>query len=70
MNDHCISGSKRKAKGAPTEQDVYEAGGSRCLHQNLNVAYIFCCLNSNLTKNQSDAAERVIKFIKSELNEL
>lgn len=64
-----ISGSKRKSKGAPTEQDVHEAGGSRCLQQNLNLAYIFCCLNSHLTKAQVDTAERVIKFLRNNLQQ-
>lgn len=61
-----IAGSKRKSKGAPTEQDVHDSGGSRCFEQNLNLAYVFCCLNASLSKVQQESADRVIKFLKGE----
>lgn len=60
-----FSGSKRKSKGVPTEQEVHEAGGTKCFLQNLNIAYVFCCLNnSNASKVNIELAEKIIKFLK------
>lgn len=58
-----ISGSKRKSKGAATEQDVFEAGGQKCIQQNLNICYAFWVLNKK-SMNNSAWGERLIEYFR------
>ncbi|XP_031640841.1 testis-expressed protein 10 [Contarinia nasturtii] len=60
-----FKGSKRKSKGMATEQDVFEAGGQKCIQQNLNIAFVFWTLSKNSRSNQS--LKTVIEFIKESL---
>lgn len=46
-----------------TEQDVHEAGGQKCIQQNLNVAFVFWILSKNTPSNQM-LAKNIIEFIK------
>lgn len=46
-----------------TEQDVYEAGGQKCIQQNLNIAFVFWTLSKNTPSNQL-LAKNIIEFIK------
>ncbi|KAG4067129.1 hypothetical protein HA402_000120 [Bradysia odoriphaga] len=68
QNEGC-STSKRKSKGAPTERDVHESGGSRCYQQNLNLSILFCCLNRNLHRSYVNQAEQIVNFLKKSLSE-
>lgn len=45
-----------------TEQDVYEAGGQKCIQQNLNIAFVFWTLSKNTPSNQL-LAKNIIEFI-------
>lgn len=60
---HTLTGSKRKSKGMATEHDVHEAGGQKCVHQNLNIAFVFWILRSSSTTNQL-ITKKIIDFIK------
>lgn len=60
---HLNSGSKRKSKGMATEQDVHEAGGQKCIQQNLNIAFVFFKLSKNTPSNQQ-IAKNIIEFVK------
>lgn len=57
------AGSKRKSKGMATEQEVYEAGGQKCIQQNLNIAFVFWMLSRNSPNNQL-IVKNIIEFIK------
>lgn len=46
-----------------TEQEVYEAGGQKCIQQNLNIAFVFWALSKNSPSNQL-SAKNIIEFIK------
>lgn len=65
---HFHLGSKRKSKGMATEQEVRDAGGQKCYHQNFNIAHIFCRLNKNLSQSNQSWAKQIINFIKSKKN--
>lgn len=56
-------GSKRKSKGMATEHDVHEAGGQKCVHQNLNIAFVFWILRTSSPANQL-ITKKIIDFIK------
>lgn len=60
-----VKTSKKKSKGQATDQEVFQAGGHKCYAQNLNISYIFCCLNKNLNKNRETDVQRIIEFVKS-----
>lgn len=49
-----------------TEQDVFEAGGQKCLQQNLNISYIFWILNSKST-NSSVWGKKLVEYLKENL---
>lgn len=49
-----------------TEQDVFEAGGQKCLQQNLNISYIFWILNNKLS-NSSVWGKKLIEYLKENL---
>lgn len=46
-----------------TEQEVYEAGGQKCIQQNLNIAFVFWILSKNSPANQL-LAKNIIEFVK------
>lgn len=56
-------GSKRKSKGLATEHDVHEAGGQKCVEQNLNIAFVFWILSKNSATNHT-TVKQIIEFIK------
>lgn len=58
-----FTGSKRKSKGMATEHDVHEAGGQKCVHQNLNIAFVFWILRTSSATNQL-ITKKIIDFIK------
>lgn len=60
-----FKGSKRKSKGTATEQEVHESGGQKCNQQNLNIAYIFCSMNVQVSTGARDLTERIIRYLKS-----
>lgn len=60
---HTGAGSKRKSKGMATEHDVHAAGGQKCLHQNLNISFVFWILRANSPTNQI-ITKKIIDFIK------
>lgn len=62
-----IAGSKRKSKGSATEQEVFEAGGQRCIEQNLNISYIFWMLN-NKSVNSLTWGKKLIAYMKGNIN--
>lgn len=62
-----FKGSKRKSKGNATEQDVFEAGGPNCFHQNFGVAYLFACINWSLGPKNRIEAERIAMFVQGNL---
>lgn len=63
------TGSKRKSKGMATEQDVFEAGGQKCLPQNLNISYIFWILNSK-SSNSSVWGKKLVEYLKENLTHI
>lgn len=46
-----------------TEQEVFEAGGQKCIQQNLNIAFVFWTLGNNSSSNQI-IEKNIIEFIK------
>lgn len=64
-----LTGSKRKSKGMATEQEVHDAGGQKCLQQNLNIAFLFWLLNNNSPSNQP-TIKTILEFIKGNATEL
>lgn len=46
-----------------TEQEVFEAGGQKCIQQNLNIAFVFWALANNSSSNQT-IVKNIIEFIK------
>lgn len=46
-----------------TEQEVYDAGGQKCIQQNLNIAFVFWTLSKNSPSHQLTAG-KIIEFIK------
>lgn len=46
-----------------TELEVYEAGGQKCIQQNLNIAFVFWCLSKSSPNNQL-IVKHIIGFIK------
>lgn len=55
--------SKTKAKGAPSEKEVLEAGGQDCLLQNTTLAFLMCVFYENkLDKNVENVSE-MLKFL-------
>lgn len=59
-------GSKRKAKGVPTDAEVQAAGGARCYSQNFSIAYLFSSLNGTVTPATFEEAQRVVTYLTSE----
>lgn len=48
-----------------TEQEVYEAGGQKCYHQNLNISFVFTCLMSDANLQNTHLTEKIVNFLKS-----
>lgn len=61
-----MTGSKKKAKGVPTDAEVLESGGSKCYAQNLSIAYLFSCLNQKVDDSRYPEAERTVNYLTSE----
>lgn len=65
-----LLGSKKKAKGVPTDTEVMESGGSKCYTQNLSIAYLFSCLNQSVEDSRYAEAERTVNYLTSEQHRL
>lgn len=46
-----------------TEQEVHEAGGQKCIQQNMNISFVFWVLSKNTPSNQPQA-KKIIEFVK------
>lgn len=58
-------GSKRKAKGVPTDAEVQASGGARCYAQNFSIAYLFSCMNATVTPASFEDAQRMVTYLTS-----
>lgn len=46
-----------------TEHEVHEAGGQKCIEQNLNIAFVFWMLSKQTPSNQM-TVKNILEFIK------
>lgn len=46
-----------------TEQEVHEAGGRKCIEQNLNIVFVFWMLSKHTSSNQM-TVKNILEFIK------
>jgi pre-rRNA-processing protein IPI1 len=59
--------SKHKSKGhLISQKDVEQSGGVKCLQQNLNICFIFCCLNKQLADENVKFSSKIVQYLDRE----